>query len=275
MGISVSVLPDEGPPQVGIDLEDLDTSGSTYNVEWTIDGFTWKYVTGSKLRSGAGADFIREPYPPLNLPVTYRLTILSGDTPTGPLEATVTVPASTAFIQDARNPRMWVALELDVYEGHVLAWGSLTSAAYEQAVDLVQPIGGREPVASVGQRMVAGEVPLKVDRTITSEASELRRLLMSSGFYVVRGVPSDLLEPVATVILTVKETQANTHMPGYGISTFDMVARQVRPFTFQIAVPWWTFDVVRELWEPMTFDEVKASRPGASFTDWQRDPEPL
>lgn len=274
MGISVSVLPDEGPPQLGIDLTDLDPSGSVYSVEWSVNDTDWRPATGAVELEGAGADFVREPFPPLNVEVTYRLVILSGAIPAGPMMATITVESPTAYIQDSRNPRTWVALETEKYEGHILAWGSLVSAAYEQAVDLVQVMGDTRPTASVGQRMIAGEIPLKVDRELLGETSALKTLLMSAGIYVVRGVVSDLLEPVAHVTLTASEKQMNMHMPGAGISTFDLTARQVRSFALRIAIPWWTYDTVKALWEGQSYDSVEGARPGESYAAWRRNPEP-
>ena len=48
---------------------------------------------------------------------------------------------------------------------------------------------------------------------------------------------------------------------------------QVRPSSLAIAVPWWTYDEVKAIWVPDTYDSVKAARPGTTYLDWARSPE--
>ncbi|WP_143320112.1 hypothetical protein [Cellulomonas iranensis] len=205
-------------------------------------------------------------------------TYLDGDSAPVPAttEASITVPSDVAWLQDPLAPRTAVAIRASRPEPlsggrQVLMYGSLAGATWAQAVDAVTPMGARLPVASIGQRMLAGQVPLVVSHEVAAEGGALRRLLLSAGQLVVRGLPDDLLEPVAHVTVgDVEETRYGTGE--HQVSTWSLSAQQTRPVSLRVVVPWWTYDQVRDLWAGQTYDQVHAARPGDTYLDWQRDP---
>ncbi|WP_163275324.1 hypothetical protein [Cellulomonas iranensis] len=201
---------------------------------------------------------------------------LDGDTPSVPAttEASITVPSEVAWLQDPLAPRTAVAVHVDrLSDGdQTLMFGSLASAAWQQSVDLATPMGAALPVAAVGQRILAGQVPVRLSHAVAAEGGALRRLLLSSGQLVVRGLPDDMLDPVAHVVVgDAAETRFGSG--SHRVSTWDLTARQVRPQSLRIVVPWWTYDQVRELWAGRTYDQVTAARPGDTYLDWLRSPE--
>jgi hypothetical protein len=221
-----------------------------------------------------GATFLRDFVPPLNTPATYRLTVLSGAVVPTPLQATITVPSADTWVQDPMNPRQAFRVHpATMPPGDVaLTLGSLRTASWAQQVDLAVPQGANLPVASIGRRTLAGEVPLVLSHDVAATATLVRNLLLSAGQVVIRGLPTpNLLEPVAyCAVGDVTETRLGSRV---AVSTWALSVRQVRPTALAIAIPWWTYDQVRAIWAPDSYNTVKAARPGATYLDWQVSPE--
>ncbi|MGB2557727.1 SGNH/GDSL hydrolase family protein [Cellulosimicrobium cellulans] len=193
--------------------------------------------------------------------------------------ATITVASDTAWIQDPLDPRGAVSVRLDsnVAEGEVwLTLGSLSEAKWSQPVDLAYVEGSAYPVASVGQRVIAGEIPLNLSYEVMAEGGAMRRLLRNAGQLVLRGMPDDVVEPVAHVVVG-DATEQRVASGSHQVATWDLTARQVRPTSMRVVVPWFTYDQVHALWQEWTagatYDQVTATRPGTTYLDWQRDPE--
>lgn len=277
MGLSVAELPEDGAPQVGVTITGLDTvapSVISVEVSWD-DGDTWHGVRGAERASVAGGAFFRDFVPPLNVDAQYRLVVHEGAVEPTPDTAQIRVDSDHAWLQDPLNPRTAVRVYVDsnVPEGGVwLTAGALAESSWAQAIDTAVPQGARYPVASVGQRLMAAEVPLVLSYEVVAEAGALRRLLLRAGQLVLRGLPDDLLEPVAHVTVG----DATERRIGHGaqqLATWDLTARQVRPTTMRIVVPWWTYDDVAALWAGTSYADATASRAGDTYIDWQRDPE--
>lgn len=274
-GISVEVMPDAGPPQVGITVDGLGAGTSTVTVEVSWDGQqTWHGVRGWARRTVVGgAAFGRDHVPPLNTPATYRLTVHTGTTP-DTVQATIVATSSTAWLQDPLAPRTAVAIRTDTPAStdQVLMYGALAAATWQQAVDLVTPSGATLPVASIGQRILAGDVPLTISHDVAAEGGALRRLLLGSGQLVVRGLPTHtLLEPVAHIAVG-PATETRIGARGQ-VSWWALSATQVRPQSLRLVVPWWTYEQVAALWAGATYADATAARPGETYLDWQRSPE--
>lgn len=279
MGIAVAVLPDAGPPQVGITLTGLHaTTPSTISVRTSVDGgTTWQGVRGADHISVIGAAFLRDFVPPLNVPVTYRLTVHTGTTTPTPTEATITVPSTTAWVQDPLNPAGGVAVDcLGAGRGVMALADSFETLTRTQPADLAQVQGARLPVASVGTRQGPSRVPVHLRALLPAQDAEtaaLRALLDTAGTLVLRGLPAAVpLSPSAHVI-----TGAVDEVPVVGgllgpRNDWVLEVTEVRPTTMAVAVPWWTYAEVRALWAGATYDQAKASRPGATYLDWARDP---
>ena len=280
MGIAVEVLPDAGAPQVGVTVSGLSgASESVVSVHVSWDGgLTWHGVRGAERAPVIGARFFRDHVPPLNTPATYRLVVHAGAAPAGPLEATITVPSASAWIQDPLAPRSAVPVTWRrTTEGIALLSASAASVTSRQAIDLAAVEGARYPVASIGVRQAASQVPLHL-RALAAEQGalikSLRSMLTEAGQLVIRGLPASIpVDPVAHVVMG--DTEERPVIGGVEgmLTDWHLTATQVRPTSMRIVVPWWTYAQVKALWTPRTYAQVKAARPGATYLDWSRDPE--
>lgn len=276
MTLSLAVLPGEGAPQVGVTISALTSDAVvTVEVSWD-DGVTWHGVQGAQEVPAPGAAFFRDFFPPLNVESTYRVTLSSGliDTTAVEASATITVESDRAWIQDPLNPRMSVAIDRD----GVLSAGALTftgaalgQATWTQPVDEVTVEGAAYPVASIGMRSRAAAVPVEFT-ALAAEGGDLRALLLKAGQVVLRGTASTLLDPVAHVVMS---DVTETHYEFGQLAVFAGVARQQRPTSVRIVIPWWTYTQVAALWAGDSYtDVIAADDPGATYVDWERDPEP-
>lgn len=275
--IAVELMPDEGAPQVGVTVTGLETGAQIISVQMSWDaGDSWRTVTGGDHVDAVGGAFIRDHFPPLNVEAIWRVIehSVSGEPTT---ESTpLTVESTTAWIQDPLNPRDAISLTgyRPVGEETALVWGTAADAMWSQSVDMVQVLGADRPVASVGQRMVAGQVPLKLTQEAAIEGGKFRRLLLSSGHLVLRLDYPNVLEPVAHIVIGDAREQIIKPADGSQISTWDLTVTQVRPLSLKFVIPWWTYQQVKDLYVGQTYAAVAASKPGASYLDWQKDPTP-
>ncbi|MFD6094581.1 hypothetical protein ACFWGN_20915 [Oerskovia sp. NPDC060338] len=243
-------------------------------VSWDA-GRTWHGVRGAERVVVTGGDFFRDHVPPLNVPATYRLVVHSGAVTPSPLEATITVPSSSAWIQDPLNPRSAAQVKsLRGGAGVQLLAPSAASLTRRQAVDITTVEGARYPVASIGVRQAPADLPLHIRAIAASQGAlvnQLRGLLDTAGQVVIRGLhPAVPIDAVAHVIagdITEVLTPVGVR------NDWELTVTQVRPTSMRIVIPWWTYDQVRALWSPRTYDAVKATRPGDTYIDWSRDPE--
>jgi hypothetical protein len=138
--------------------------------------------------------------------------------------------------------------------------------------------GSDLPVASVGVRQRAGQVSLEMACEVFAEGGRLRKLLKSAGQVVIRGLPDDLLDPVAYVVVG---DATERHIASGQIATWDLSVRQVRPQSLRVVVPYWTYDQVRQIVTDglglgATYADVLAAIPlGMTYLDAQRDPRIL
>ena len=264
-----------GAPQVGVTVTGLAAGDQVISVRVSWDGgVTFKAVSGGTKIVAAGGAFVRDYFPPLNVPATYRVVehSISGDPATDTIP--LTIASDRAWLQDPLNPREAVELVGQWPDGDesMLSWGTATEASYRQAVESVTVLGANRPVASVGQRLVAGEMPMKISHEVAAEGGKLRRLLMSSGVLVLRMNAPTPLDPVAHIAVgDAAERILNPGVVG-SISTWDLTATQVRPLSLKIVVPYWTYAQVAALWSGSTYQDAYDARPGDTYLSWLRDP---
>jgi hypothetical protein len=279
-GIAVATLPDEGAPQVGITVDGLDAStASTITVDTSWDGgTTWRGVRGATALQVTSGAFVRDYVPALNRQLIYRLTVV-GPTIPGTLQATTIVPSEHAWLQDPLAPRSAVPIDGNrAADAILLIQPTASELVRRQSVDVAAVEGAAYPVASVGQRQAPSGLALvlrAVTRTQLALADDLRALLTSSGVLMLRGLPADVpIDPVAAIVAgDVTEVPVVGNVLGLR-NDWRITATVVRPTSMRIAVPWWTYAQVQALWAPQTYDAVKAARPGATYLDFARDPQP-
>lgn len=277
--IVAEVLAEDGAPQVGVTVTDLDAGDQIISVQVSWDSQeTWRTVSGGDRVVAVGGAFVRDHFTPLNVEAVWRVIEHSVSGEPATVSDALVVPSEDIWLQDALDPRSAVTLVATGFddEGRGLMFGSFAHAAWSQPVDIAQVLGDDRPVASVGQRMIAGQVPLVIEHKVAAEGGALRRLLMRSGQMVLRGHDFDVLEPVAFIVAAGADETRELRVgnPAYQVSTWDLTVSQVRPLSLKFVVPWWTYDQVKAMYAGMSYDDVKASKPGASYLDWKKDPTP-
>lgn len=276
--ITATQTSDPGAPQVGITVAGLSTvTASTVVVDVSWDGgATWNAVRGGTITGALGSTFIRDYVPALNVRSTYRATVSIGSSEV--VTATATATSATAWIQDPLAPRNAVPLYADMSNGHILlTLGSLATATWAQRVDTAVPIGSSLAAASISVRQKVAALPLVLTYDVAAEGGALRNMLMGAGQLVVRGLSSTAtqLDPVAHV--TVGDAQ-EARFAANTVAQWTLIARQVRPVTMRVVIPWWTYDQVKALVQSQvgstaTFDQVKTAMPaGKTYTQWVADP---
>lgn len=284
MSIALEVMPGEGAPQVGITVDGLGASAViSVDVSWD-DGYSWHGVRGvSNEPVVGGTAFFRDFVPPLNVDAIYRLTVHSG-TEAAAGEAAILVESEVGWIQDPLAPRNAIPVA-GLKRADAVALMSGTAAAVErrQAFDAAVVEGTSLPVVSVGRRQAPSNVPVLLRAVVADQigfVNALRRLLDEAGTVVLRGLPSAL--PLDAVAHVVAGDVVELPTPGgvYGVrNDWQMNVTQVRPTSMRIVVAWHTYEQVVALWQEtlgvgVTYADVLAARPGATYLDWQRDPTP-
>lgn len=277
--IVVESLADDGAPQVGVTVTGLDVGAQVVSVQSSWDaGNSWRPVGGGDHVDAVGGIFVRDSFPPLNVSTVWRVVehSLAGEPST--VSEPLTVSGDGMWLQNPLDPRDSVQVVCETDGDRNLMEGSFAAAAWSQTVDFAQVLGADRPVASVGQRMIAGQVPLVIKHEVLAEGGHLRRLLMNSGPLVLRGHHFDLLEPVAHFVAPSatesRELRWGPDDTSYQVSTWDLTITQVRPLSLRFVVPWWTYQQVKDLYTGQTYAGVTASKPGASYLDWAKDPTP-
>jgi hypothetical protein len=261
----------ETPPQAGITVTG---AAGDFDVEWSIDGDEWFTATGGKNLPSPDA-FVRDFFPPLNAPVTYRVVEDSGTITVA--ASTITFDSETGWLSDPLDPRTAVALVPKGWpddEGKtLLTLGTEAEATYAQAAEVTQTFGARYPVISAGQRQAASAVPMLLTHDAATEGGALKRLLFEAGVLVYRPPIRGILDPVAYITLgDVKQTR---HGMTSDIAQWEMTATQGRPVNLKLVIPWYTYEQVATDWNdptPQTYADVLTARPGDTYLDWQADP---
>jgi hypothetical protein len=261
----------ETPPQAGITVTG---AAVDFDVQWSVDGLNWFTATGAK-SLGAPDAFVRDFFPPLNLPITYRVVEESGVITVA--ASTITFDSTVGWLSDPLDPRTAVALIPGGWpddEGEtLLTLGTEAEATYAQAAEVTQTFGARYPVLSAGQRQAASAVPMLLTHDAAVEAGALRRLLLEAGVLVYRPPVQGILDPVAYILLgDVKESR---HGMTSDIAQWEMTATQGRPVNLKLVIPWFTYEQVTTDWNdptPQTYADVLTLRPADDYLEWQADP---
>jgi hypothetical protein len=261
----------ETPPQAGITVTGAVVD---FDVQWSVDGTNWFTATGGK-GLGAPDAFVRDFFPPLNLPITYRVVEESGViTVAG---STITFTSDVGWLSDPLDPRTAVSLVPNGWpddEGQtLLTLGTEAEATYAQAVEVTQTFGARYPVLSAGQRQAASAVPMLLTHDAAVEAGALQQLLLEAGVLVYRPPIQGLLDPVAYI--TLGDVKQVRHGMTSDIAQWEMTATQGRPVNLKLVIPWFTYEQVVTDWNdptPQTYADVLTLRPADDYLEWQADP---
>lgn len=266
MEIELEAVNLAGAPQVAITVTNLPTSAQTVTVErLTPHGFTM--VRGGKnLDVVGGSFFLLDHTPPLNVAATYRVTIKGGAATT----ATITVPSRLGWLSDPLNPKNALPVS-HRWEPGALLLTTTPVAELPAPIDLAYPMGARRPVAAIGVRSAATNIPLSF--LMDAQTASLAENLFDCGQLVLRGHDIALLDDVAEFILpdlTRATASRETHL-------FAGTATVVRPIAPTFKVVWFSFDeltvfLTENLGTGASFADLKnATEPGSTFFDIAKD----
>lgn len=282
--IELEELPVDGAPQVGITVT---ATAAVVSVEMSWDGATWHPIASSPRSQRVevdGAEFFRHFTPPLNVETSYRVVVHSGSLD-GADTAAILVASDVAWVQDPLDPRSAVQVLVDEQRGGLVATAaSFQGISRPQAVDVASVSGSRVPVAAVGTRQAPAGFPLQL-KTFAAAQGELvrslRDLFDQAGAVVMRGLPLEVgLDPVVHVVAP--DLQESPYLrrlsQGFEYRLWEMTLTQVRGPGLRVVIPWFTYEQVTAWWQDAipdaTYDDVIAARPGESYIDWTKDPEP-
>lgn len=271
-GLAVQSMQTTGAPHVGVTVNGLHPSTpSVITVERSVDGRTWEAVRGLEQRTAVSAIFVRDHACPLNVPTTYRLIVHSGPDVPANTETQITLPSETAWISDPLSPRTAVAVTVDKRGTYTAIGGTGRSAGFGQVVDLASPAGATRPVASIGTRQFASQVPLILFNP-TDDQAAMQTLLMGAGEILVRGLPTwvPLSQPATVALGPVKVDLVGT---GGRWTKWTLDVTEVAPSSLRLAVPWLSWNDVMALWPGSKWSTLMTARPNATFIDWMKDPE--
>lgn len=270
------VIEPDAVPRSEISVTGLDTLGPTrVTVYRSSEGSPRRKVRGMSSVMLFGSGFGIDYEAPLGRPVLYELVVESGAVLPVRRSTTVTLAATTGYIQDPLQPRTFVAMtsdDVEVGDTAVITSKAFRRLTYALESTSVNVIGSREPVAMTGQRMRASGIDFSVLTEAAEQSTALRNLLAQAPIVLVRPLPS--WGPLPDVIYTVP---AVSEAPVYGedgviMTTWTLTGDAVRAPTMNVLVPLWTYDAVEALWVTYNDQQAQASANAYRYLDVQADP---
>jgi hypothetical protein len=181
-----------GPcPRAGVTITGLGAvSGSVVSV-WrnTPDGR--EAVPGYRRVAMVDSSYLVDFYPPLGVPVTYELEVISG--PSGVARYTtapVTVASDTGWLMDALVPQTAIPVTGQrVADGFELMASSMKELEYAADVSVFTIMGSDKPLALFGQRQAARGVNTKIATRSVEQNAKLADLLQSTAQLHFRPAP--------------------------------------------------------------------------------------
>ena len=166
--------------RVEVTIEDLIPTTHSVTVWRTSDGKR-RALRGYRGVEIVGSDFVVDYEAPLNQLLTYELEILTGEGTGGPIaQATTTLTPATVhgWIQDPLDPQS--AIKVYAVAGPAgeptLLPSAMATLDYLANVSIMEIMGSDEPVALLGQRMLAGNVPFHFFTDAAQQSTDLRNL---------------------------------------------------------------------------------------------------
>jgi len=270
MNLTLEVLRANANPQVGITVTGLPDPAVVSIERDTPEG--WVSVRGGKKTPASGGVlFLLDHVPPLNVDTTYRAIGPDGAI----VEETITVPSDRGWLCDPLHPDIAIPVTAHWEPGAIILTAN-PSADFPAPTDLATTIGAQYPVASIGTRSSATNVPM----AFTSDPETIKRfrvLIANAGQIVLRGHGHPMLDDVANLVLP-NLAQATI---GRQAMVLTADALQVRPINPTVVVIWFSFDDLKALLTThlgagATFNDLRAAiPPGTTFLDLAKNHELL
>ena len=267
---------DDPCPRVEITLTDLNPAPNTLTI-WRVSDGVRRPVRGAKDWSITGSDTVTDYECPLGRVVQYDLDITAGVSAQVEITSpTTTVSTAKGWIQDPLDPGTAIPL----YPGTVGPAGepSLTSEALKQFeyiadISLMKIMGTNEPVALVGQRMAAANIPFDMFTDLAQQSTNLRNLLQQSSPVLIRPLPAWAQAlPGLCYVATPRfvEVPVNEQWGG-AIIEWKIGGDLVKAPSMNIIVPVITYGDVQAIWP--TYQAAQTALASKKYLDVKKNPD--
>lgn len=267
---------DDPTDRVEVTIEDLIPTTHTVTVWRTSDGKR-RPLRGYRGVEIVGSDFVVDYEPPLNQLLTYELEILSGEGTGGPIaQATTTLTPATVhgWIQDPLDPQS--AIKVYAVAGPAgeptLLPSAMATLDYLANVSIMEVMGSNEPVALLGQRMLAGNVPFHFFTDAAQQSTDLRNLLLQASILLIRpGADWGNSLPGACYVAPPNPQEAPVGITfGHAYTEWKFAASLVRAPSMNVVIPFWTYQDWQDLWS--TYQQAQTALSGATYLDVKKSP---
>lgn len=262
--------------RVEVTITDLAPTTQSVTVWRTADGRR-RVVRGYRNVEIVGSDFVNDYEPPLNQLITYELEVLLGENVGGPTaQATVTVTPTTVhgWIQDPLDPES--AIKVFAVAGPAgeptLLPSAVANLEYLADISMMQVMGSDEPVALLGQRMQAGNVPFHFFTDAAQQATDLRNLLKQASILLIRpGADWGPSLPGACYVAPPNPAEAPVGIIwGNAYTEWKFAASLVRAPSMNVVIPFWTYQDWQDLWS--TYQQAQTALSGKTYLQVKKNP---
>lgn len=261
-------------PRVEITLTDLVPAENTVALWRTVDG-KQQAVRGTRAWSVIGSDATVDYEVPLGRVVQYDVEISAGTT--AGVEVTpqaITVNDTKGWIQDPLDPTSAVPLYADIGPNGEPSFtaDALAQFEYQAKTQLIPILGESDPVALIGQRMAANNVPFNMFTDQAQQCTTLRNILAQAAPVLIRPLPewSRALPGLCYVaVQTVREKPINEGWGGEVVEwelTGDLTAGP----TMNVVVVVTSYGDVQALWT--TYQQAQTTLSGKKYLDVKKNP---
>lgn len=272
--IALAVKTDAPCPRVEVTITDVTPTDNVVTVWRTADGKR-QAVRGARKWTVNGSNAITDYEAPLGRTIAYDLEITSGlNLGAGAAQQTATVNATSGWIQDPLVPSSAIPMYGDIGPNGepALRGQALRDFEYAAGVNMVEILGSPNPVALIGQRLIAANVDFSVVTAAAQQTTNLRNLLVQAGLVLVRPLPawgSPLPGLCYIASKSAVESPADTQWGG-SITNWTIKSPLVAAPAMNVLVPVWTYGTVAALWS--SYQQAQTALASKTYLDVLKSP---
>lgn len=262
--------------RVEITVTDLPPTTNNITIWRTADGRR-RPVRGFRNFPVIGSDFVTDYEAPLDQLLSYELEVTAGEGVDGPAavaQITLTPDTVHGWIQDPFDPDS--AIKVYAIAGPdgepTLLPSAVAQLDYEADVSIIKVLGSDEPVALLGQRMVASNVPFHFFTDAAQQASDLRNLLKQAPILLIRpGADWGSSLPGACYVAPPSPQEAPVGVVyGHAYTEWKFASSLVAAPSMNVVIPFWTYGDVDDLWT--TYQQAQTALSGKTYLQVKKSP---
>lgn len=262
--------------RVEITVTDLPPTTNEVTIWRTADGRR-RPVRGFRNFPIVGSDAVTDYEAPLDRLLSYELEVTSGEGMDGPAvteQITITPATVHGWIQDPLDPDS--AIKVYAVAGPdgepTLLPSAVAQLEYEADTSIIKIMGNDEPVALLGQRMQASNVPFHFFTDAAQQASDLRELIGQAPILLIRpGADWGPSLPGACYVAPpVPQESPAGIIYGNPYTEWKFTSSLVMPPSMNIVIPFWTYGDVEDLWA--TYQQAQTALSGKTYLQVKKSP---